>query len=276
MRLVGRVLLGTVLLIAARGPLRAGSTPAPSRPDDPEAGRKLDDLLTRWEARSRTLRTLSVKFKRVDASPLFNEKHAYTGQIRIQGPDRVYLEECETRDGKPGSTFSDRLICDGKDLYQFTGPTKRVWIWPGGPGFARGFLEFGPLAFLHDVEAAAMRERFDLTILREDADTYMLRAVPKGKSDRSDFSRILIKLDKRKLLPVAIRLETPGGSDTKTYTCSASDLIENPTIPPSWFDGRAMADGLRDKGGWAVVTNPGMRILGVGPGFRIEADKPSR
>jgi TIGR03009 family protein len=263
MRPLAIALLAGSLTIASERPARAGGAAPASRPDDPEAGRKLDDLLARWEARSRDLRALSVKFRRIDDSHAFNTKRTYAGRLHIQGPDRLYVDSYETKDDEPIGDFSERMVLDGKDLYHFVGLTHKVWIFRREPDAARTRLEYGPLAFLFGIDAARLRERFEIEILREDADMYTLRATPKKQEDRDEFSQALIKLDRRRLFPVAIRLTMPRGPDTRTYTCSTSDLDENPMIKPSWFDALAMAETLKDRDGWAVVDSPAPFHFGV-------------
>lgn len=283
MPLMRQILLVASLTVVAPIAIRAGDAQVPPTPAaDPEAAKKMNEILARWEAQSRKVRSLSIKFRLVDESKLFGAKTSYEGQLRVRSPDRLYVDYYELKGGRPASAMNERIVCDGKNLYQFLGPPKRCFVYPLQLEAAGEVLDMGPLPFLFGMTAAKVRERYEMTLASEDVGTYTIRAVPRNSINREDdrgafqsyldgfggfrlrmaqdgYSQVLIKLDKARLLPVVIRLWAPDGKDTRTYTCSPADVAENREVAPSWFDGAAMAEGLKKSAGWTVVRHPETR-----------------
>ena len=240
----------------------------PPKPvDDPVARRKMEDLLVRWEAQSKTVKSLSVEYTRTDFSPLFGSTTEFQGKAKLKSPDLVYLDFYEVVDGKTKGAFSERIVCDGKDVYQFLGPPKRIFIYPLDKDAQVKALNQGPLPFLFNMSVAKAKARYDMVFVSESKDYYVIKIIPKLAIDREEYSQALVKLRKTengRFLPEAIRLWSPEGKDTKTFSFGKGSLTENGPIPNGWYDGPTMVNevsALRNpkdpKDRWVVVKNPG-------------------
>lgn len=242
--------------------------PPPPKPvDDPVSRRKMEDLLVRWEAQSKTVQSLSVKYTRTDVSQLFDTKTVYHGEAKLKSPDFVYLDFYEVVDGKAKPTFSERIVCDGKNVYQFIGPDKRIWVFPLDKDAQVKALNQGPLPFLFNMSVAKAKARYDMRFVSETKDYYVILITPKLAIDAEEYSQALVKLHKLetgRFLPEAIRLWSPEGKDTRTFNFGQDALKENEPISNNWFDGPKMVNELSQvknpknpQDRWIVVVNPG-------------------
>jgi hypothetical protein len=95
-----------------------------------------------------------------------------------------------------------------------------------------------------------------MEFVQETPTAYFIRIIPKLQIDREEYIEALVRLSRPELKPVAIRLTSPNGKETKEYRFKAEDVIENRQISPAWFDGPKMVADLTKKQ-WTVVVNPG-------------------
>ena len=232
----------------------AAQAPPVAQPD-PEAERKMEELLQRWEKKSATIKTLSVKYKRVDSIVVFDSVIEYEGDARFTSSNKAYLDFFEVAKGKAKS-FDQRIVCDGENVYQFEGKTKQIFIFPLPENRQQKALQQGPLPFLFNMRGAEAKQRYKMILKRDDPNSYQILIIPLLKIDREEYSQAVIRLDKQRLIPTGIHLWAPNGKDTKTFTFAAEGLVENRVIPDSWFDGTGMVGQLR-KNGWKVVPAPG-------------------
>lgn len=263
----------------AAGKVQAAARPAnavPPKPvDDLVARRKMEELLVRWEAQSKTVTSLSVEYTRTDFSKLFGATTQFQGKARLKSPDFVYLDFYEVVDGKPNGVFSERIVCDSKNVYQFLGPPKRIFVYPQEKDAKIKSLNQGPLPFLFDMSVAKAKARYEMVFEEERKDYYLIKIIPKLAIDREEYSQALVKLRKLengRFVPEAIRLWDPQGNDTKTFAFGKESLKENAAIANSWYDGPTMVKELSalknpkdPKDRWIVVVNPGPGSKPQGP-----------
>ena len=267
---------------AARTQAGVGKVQAPAKPadgakskalaqppkpvDDPVARRKMEELLVRWEEQSKTVTSLVVQYTRTDFSKDFGATTQFQGQARLKSPDFVYLDFNEVIDGKPTGVFSERIVCDGKNVYQFLGPPKQIFVYPQEKDAQIRSLNQGPLPFLFNMSVAKAKARYDMVLDEERKDYYLIKIIPKLAIDREEYSQALVKLRKLpngRFQPEAIRTWTPDGNDTKTFAFGKDSLKENAPIANSWYDGKTMMNELTalrnpkdEKDRWVVVVNP--------------------
>ncbi len=247
----------------------------PKRVDDPVARRKMEELLVRWEEQSKTVTSLSVEYTRTDFSKDFGATTQFQGKARLKSPDFVYLDFYEVIDGKPTGVFSERIVCDGRNVYQFLGPPKRIFVYPQEKDAQIKSLNQGPLPFLFNMSVAKAKARYDMVLEEERKDSYLIKIIPKLAIDREEYSQALVKLRKLengRFQPEAIRTWTPDGRDTKTFAFGKDSLKENAPIAPSWYDGMTMVKELtalrnaKDPADrWVVIVNPGSNGKPQGP-----------
>ncbi len=239
---------------------------APTRPADPEAARKMDELLRLWEAKSTSIKTLSVKYQRTDIIKAYDMKKVYEGEARFTSDNKAFLDFWEVAAQGKGKTLDERIICDGDKVYQFKGPTKQIFVFPLPQNGRQKALQQGPLPFLFNMKAGEAKKRYDMAIMGDNPDYYMIRIIPLLDLDREEYSQAYLKLGRQNLLPQAIQLTSPNGKDTKTFKFDPKDVVENRKIPDDWFDAPKMARAAiasnaslpekERKDGWKIIENP--------------------
>ena len=224
--------------------------PAPT----PAEIKKMEDLLKRWEAQSKSISSLYVKYVRVDNDTMFNVSKKYEGQAMLHKPDLVFLDFYEVATGKP-NTLDERIVCDGKSVYQFKGATKQIWVYPLPKNQQEKALNQGALPFLFDMTVEKAKNRYQMIYRGENETSFIIQIIPLLEIDRAEYGLAMVQLSKDRLLPMAIKLTSPNGKETKLFTFLPDQTIANGPLKPAFFDGAAMTASLaKDK--WKVIINP--------------------
>ncbi len=111
------------------------------------------------------------------------------------------------------------------------------------------------MPFLFNMKAEDAKQRYQMTLLEENEEQYLIWISPLQELDREAFSKAFIFLDKKTFLPRQLRLDDPNnGKDTKTFIFTK--IERNAEINPVYFDGDKLArETLKVKvdPAWKVV-----------------------
>lgn len=208
----------------------AAPAPAPARPDP----KRMDGILDAWSQRSKTVKSLYARFTREDVVHAWQDRSKYDGQAYLMSPNLAYLNfEKVGEDGKPAPY--ERIVCTGDRVYHFMADSKQVHVYTLAQQERQRALEEGPLPFLFNMDAAQARLRYQMTLLQENEELYLIAITPLQKVDREAFSRAYIYLDRTRFLPTKIQLVDPNnGKDTKTFTIAV--VQPNVKIAEAYFD----------------------------------------
>jgi TIGR03009 family protein len=233
-------------------PPRRTPTSARTAAADPAAEqartRRLKGILAAWEKQSAGLRSLDVRFTRVDTSPTWDEKVEYRGQALLQSPDRAFLVfEKQQEPPRHGYVRHEAILCNGRVVLQYAYATKQIFAYPLSPEDRQRALEEGPLPFLFNMHARDLEARFRLALRAETKDAYVIDVLPRLVQDRESFGVARLWLNRQSYLPDKLQLLSPNGKDTKVYTFGA--IHTNPAIDPTVFQPTKPAD-------WTVIENP--------------------
>ena len=150
----------------------------------------------------------------------------------------------------------ERIVCTGKEVWQYHSPTRQIFIFPLEKQQQQRALEEGPLPFLFNMRADEAKKRYQMSLIAENSATYMVTVIPLLEIDKESFSKAIIQLDRKYLLPTNIVLIAPDGKSTQDY--KFSDVKPNAVV-----DARNFVCKPLDPP-WKVVRNPGG--AGSGPG----------
>ena len=230
----------------------AKSAPVPrvARPaikaDDP----KMKALLKEWEQRSSLLTSLDVVIKRTDKDPAWGDE-VFIGRALLQSPNKACLnfqKEVKGPKGNRALVDSERIVCTGTEVWQYKPETKQIFIFPLDPERRKRALEEGPLPFLFQMKAAEAEARYQMNLIREEADYYVIGVLPKLAIDQESFCQAFLKLNRATYLPDRIYLISPNEKSIKDF--ELSNVRKNVKIRPENFAGNTL-----DKS-WQVVRDP--------------------
>ena len=264
--------LGTLLAAAglASPALGQGQNPPPRRqspaapaakaagPTDAQAPNPaaMEKLLKLWEQQSARLTSLSVRFTRTDKSAQWG-KEEYEGSACLQktAPNLdsshlacLHFKEVTRVAGKQAQSVDhERIVVTGKQVRQYDYKSKQIFVFPLARQQRKRALQEGPLPFLFNMQAEEAKERYSMTLLKENADAYLIGVVPRVDQDKDVFSQAYLELSKKTFLPDRLLLVSPNQKDTQDY--KFSDVVANGKINPQFFE-------ALDIKGWKVVDNP--------------------
>jgi TIGR03009 family protein len=246
-------------------PRAAAGEAAPPTPPDPA---KMRAILKDWETISSKLKSLEVEIRRVDDQKGWGQE-VFVGEAKLASPNLAYLnfEKVDVdaagkpmidkngkvlvnpKTGKPAVKPHERIVCTGSEVWQYVVETTQIYIFPLDKEDQKRALEEGPLPFLFNMEAAKAEARYNMSLIKEEGNYYVIGVLPNLKIDQAAFSQALIRLNKKTYFPDAIMLVATDGKSTKLFTLTNPKA--NQQINPLYFKGQVL------KAPWVVVRDPG-------------------
>jgi TIGR03009 family protein len=191
----------------------------PAAPAAPAADPKLDTHLNGWEKNMANLANFRfvLELKRTDAT--FKQDKMYSGVVLCMKPNFAVLRL--NYDGDKTGTDYEAFICNGKAVYEYNGLQKTVTEWKlpenaGNPGATDNLM----LDFLSGMKAKDARNRFDLSLFKEDANYVYLDVKPILPKDKAEFLQLRMALygpnTRWPYLPAQVYMAKPNG-DTEQW-----------------------------------------------------------
>jgi TIGR03009 family protein len=227
MRPLGLTLAATVLCATvtwAQQPGNAGVPPIPPVvPAGVAATNNLDTHLAAWE---RTLGGVTnfrfeIGLTRTDA--VFKKDKKYDGVVLCMKPNFAILRLNYTADLT--KTDYEAYICNGKSLFQYNGVEKSVTEFklPGPANNPAGGTDNLMLDFLSGLKAKEAKQRFDISLWKEDPNYIYLDIKPLLGRDKQEFQQIRMALfgpnTKFAYLPAQVYKVNPNG-DSEMWSFS--------------------------------------------------------
>lgn len=257
-RVFRQVLVPGILVLAANGGgLRAQEPQAPRQaavrpPANVPDPARMKKLLAVWEQQSARLKTLDVRITRVDQSPAWGDER-YEGRAILMSPNLAWLDfqkvSHDEATKKDKLVPHERIVCTGAEVWQYRSDTRQIFIFPLDKENQQRALEEGPLPFLFNMKAAEAEARYEMALVNEMPDCYVISVVPRLKIDLESFSKAFLKLSKSNYLPDRIFLVSPDGKSTKNFTLTS--VKPNAAVASENFKGQVLGPP------WTVVRNPG-------------------
>ncbi|MDR3633201.1 MAG: outer-membrane lipoprotein carrier protein LolA [Isosphaeraceae bacterium] len=209
---------------------------------------QMDAILRAWEKQSMGRMTIDARFVRLDVSKVWGNTE-YRGRASLQSPSLAYLElkKVDKQKKPPTLVPHEEIICTGSHVLQYAYETQQIFVFPLAKDQRKRALDEGPLPFLFNTRAAELTARYDLSLVDENKDVYLIGVMPRLETDQESFSKAFIWLNKVSFLPDKLVLFAPNEQDTKEYTFTL--INENKPFDPGTFKGQR-------RPGWKVVENP--------------------
>ena len=236
------VMVLAVLLATGAG-AGAQTTPAvkPAAAADPA---KLDQHLRRWEQEMRKVQTLSALLNRIDKDKVFQSTAKFTGFAQYMksgaGPTAMNLALLELKADKQ-TEVSEKFICTGTYLYQFAPKQKEIRAYELPRPRPGQVADDNFLSFLFGMKAEEAKRRYQLTLAKEDKWYVYVDVAPRSASDKVDFARARLVLNKDTYLPRQLWFEHANGNEV-TWDIPRLQVgvslnrrdFDAPKPPPGW------------------------------------------
>lgn len=243
---------------------------------------RMKRLLKAWEQESSKLKSLDVSIERLDRSKAWGEE-MFEGRAILMSPnlawlnfDKVELDPNTKKpviDPKTRKTVKnpyERIVCTGTEVWQYRSDTKQIFIFPLDRQQQKRALEEGPLPFLFNMKAAEAEARYEMNLVDETSEYFVITIIPRLKIDAESFAKAFLKLSKKTFLPDRIFLLSPNGKDSKDFSLTA--VNRNKEVSPENFKGKPMGPP------WTMVRDPGDRQVApaaAAPGIGARPVQPA-
>lgn len=242
---------------AAQPPGPGGTPPGPGVQPPPAAAPKpdpgLDAHLKGWEDTMKAVTTLRVELSLTRKDAVRQVPKEYAGVVLCMKPNLAILRLDYTGD-KTGRDY-EAFICNGKAVYAYNGSDKTITEFkiPDPAKNPAGATDNLMLDFLSGMKAKEAKERFDLTVFKEDQHYVYLDVKPKLGKDKQEFQQLRLALygpnTKVAYLPAQVYLVKPNG-DTELWKCS------NPQTNLPGIDEKVFVYKPVNEPGWRTVQAP--------------------
>lgn len=243
----------------------------------------LNQVLTQWENQSGQIETFSCDFTRLEYDNVFGpgvnketnqQRHKTEGRgtVSYQRPDKgsFHVKELKSWDAaaeqyaENPNLIGEHWVCDGKSVFQYRYEQKQLVESPIPPELQGQNIADGPLPFLFGADAAKIKRRYWLRVdPRAQAGTIWLTAAPKTRADAANYRQVDIMLDAKKMLPYAMRVTNPAGSQT-TYTFKLAEAkINAGGLTAMW---NQLFSAPRTPWGWKRVVEQPPTATAAQPG----------
>ena len=228
----------------AAGRAQAPATSPPSAPAVPAAApfdpdrNPLDRYLQRWEEAMKKVDTLALACTRKEIDKVYRTEKTYEGTIHFLKPTYFFWDMRVK--GKPQDF--ERIICSGQFIYQFVPAERVIRVYPGPKvGPSGRIAEDTSIAFLFGMKATAAKERYTLSLFKEDKFYIYVDVIPKRDIDKADFQKARIVLNRDTFLPRQLWFEHPNAGqviwDIPTIQSGVplqKITFATPKAPPGW------------------------------------------
>jgi TIGR03009 family protein len=268
------VLLLGVPVALAQQPAPAGVPPAPVAP---AAANSLDTHLAGWERTMRDVRNFRVEIALTRTDATFKKDKKYNGVVLCMKPNFAILRLNYA--GDPTQSDYEAYICNGKSVFQYSGLEKTMTEYklPNPANNPGGGTDNLMIDFLSGLKAGEAKQRFDMTVFKEDPNYIYLNIKPILGRDKQEFQQLNLALygpstGKLAYLPAQVyKVNANGDTEVWTFTNPQTNLpgIEEKVFQyvkvPGFTERQAPPPGPPMRPGQPPVLQ-GANGLPAGPG----------
>lgn len=223
---------------------------APANQANPANQAQLLPYLHRWEQEMLKIQTLVANIKLIEKDKTFETTTASLGLAKYmkvgQGTSIVNLASLELR--KEGKAELDKkFLCTGNFLYQVLFEAKEIRAFEMPKPKPGQVSDDSFMSLLFGMRAEEAMKRYDLRIALEDQWYIYLDILPRTPSDKADFQRARVVLNRATFIPRQLWFEQPNGSEV---------TWDIPKIDTNTRLDRAEFDPPRAPQGWKMVQEP--------------------
>jgi TIGR03009 family protein len=175
----------------------------------------LDAHLDGWERTMREVKNFRVEIASTKTDCVFKKDKKYDGVVLCMKPNFAILRLNYTADLTKNDY--EAVICNGKSFFHYNGNDKTVTEHklPNPANNAGGGTDNIMLDFVSGLKAKEAKQRFDISLLKEDDNYIYLKILPVLDRDKQDFQQINLALYGPKTrfayLPARVNKLNPNG-----------------------------------------------------------------
>lgn len=198
----------------------------------------LDQVLNTWQHESDKIATFKCPFQRWEYNAAFGPGpniplNKDKGELSYQKPDKgsfqiTEINTWQAQPAQPGEAPSaaaqgdwvtqkdaigEHWVCDGTAVYEYRQDQKQLVERPIPKEMQGKSIVDGPLPFLFGAEPGKLKARYWMRVLGQpNPEEIWLDAMPKYQADAANYTQVEVVLDRKQLLPRAMRVHLPDGS----------------------------------------------------------------
>jgi TIGR03009 family protein len=250
MRSYGLVLVALLQASLAATAQQAQQPPATPLATAPAEDKVLDGYLQKWEGAMKDVTSLGAQLARIDKDRTFNTVQKLNGEAWYMkagtGPTALNLALLEMRqEGRDKKEIKEKFICTGTYIYQFLPDQKEIKYYEMPKPKPGQVAEDNLLSLLFGMKAEDAKRRYSLKMAKEDQFYIYVDIAPRSSSDKADFQRARLVLNKTNYLPRQLWFEHANGNEV---------MWDIPNVQLNMKLDRRIFDAPKAPDGWKLVA----------------------
>jgi hypothetical protein len=186
-------------------------------PTNPGADARLGKILDEWQRRSSQWKSLEVRYVGLQNNLNWRDQELFLGRIVLLPKGQALVEVKRSDHAEERKIESTQWVWTVDALHEIRRESKKHTVWPIS-GKDRGRLP-APLVlpFCWNLSTEGLNSRYRVELVKEDAETWLLRVAPRSKTGAQGFTAAFILLDRATYLPRRYHVTSPDGRTTTEY-----------------------------------------------------------
>lgn len=254
----------------------AGGSDAPRKPRPRPVEMKIEPLppeletiLREWEIESAKIKRLVGKHERIVYNKVFEVQKNSRGEFYYEAPDkgRIDVVGIEPKKGEKSRRKNQKTqtpyrlekdqqskwICTGQEILSINEDDKTYEAFPLPPDLQGENIINGPLPFLFGMKSEEAKRRFAISFAdqknpdKNNESVVWLNAEPRQEMDQENFRLATIILDRKRYIPISVKLIDPAGTTETIYNFPPDDLeINSKELLPVLFRSKPFEPNLKN------------------------------
>ncbi len=201
----------------------------PLRVDQVSPG--LDRVLKDWFQKTQGVKKLQGEHHRWKYDTTFGVAKIAKGSFYYEGPDKGRIDVEPVPPTGPGQTVQDaqknvytvkldqpeRWVCDGKRILKIDDSERTYETLPIPPEHQGANIMDGPLPFLFGMPPEKAKQRYQMKLVKQDAEAIYLDVRPRQRADAANWQRADVMLAAHTYLPKAVQLIDPAATGVTVF-----------------------------------------------------------
>ena len=198
---------------------------------------RLDGVLLEWEQKSSAIKVLEGEFFRFTYDSTFQVEKRGQGSFYFESPDKGHYQMKGATIQRPPAAKGwkvdqqtpQRWVCNGQTIININDAEKTYEAIPIPPNHQGEKIIETPLPFLFGMKAAQAKRRYKMVLPKELNEAEIrITAYPLWPADAANYQKAEIMLDRKLMLPKAVRLTDPAGTQVEVHSFDLSTIRINP------------------------------------------------
>jgi hypothetical protein len=181
------------------------------------ADARVRKILDEWQRRSSQWKSLEVRYVGLQNNLNWRDKELFFGRIALLPKGQALVEVKRSDHAEERKIESTQWIWTGDALHEIRQESKKRTVRPISAKDRGRLPATLALPFFWNLSTEGLNSRYRVELVKEDAETWLIRVAPRSKPGAQWFSAAFILLDRATYLPRRYHVTSPDSRTSTEY-----------------------------------------------------------